>query len=66
MQLCSQNISKIITAMSFKLGQLEEDIAKIIWWKVHEIIFDAINLCKLGHRKHAISKTITARSFKLV
>ena len=31
----------------------------------NHFIFLVIALCKFGHRKHDISKTITARSFKL-
>ena len=31
MKFCNQDIQKIITAMSFKLGQLIKDIEKINW-----------------------------------
>ena len=66
MKFCNQIISK---ARSFKLGQLIEDNDQITWWKLKKksyfIFWGVITLCKFGHRKLDILKTITARSFKL-
>ena len=58
MNFCNQNISKTITARSFKLAQLIEDnlvknLKKIIF------ILLAIALCKFCHRKLEISKTVS-------
>ena len=65
MKFCNQDISKPITARSFKPGQLIEDNEWITWLKLKKVLFLVISLCKFGHRKLDISKTITARSFKL-
>ena len=67
MKYCNQDISKTITARSFKLAQLKADNERLPGENLKKIIlfFLVIALCKFGHRKHDISKTITARSFKL-
>ena len=39
LKICNHDISKSITAMSFKLGQLIEDDKEINWWKLKKIYF---------------------------
>ena len=68
MKFCNQDISKTTTARSFKLGMMIEDNEKITWlkFKISYLIFlKVFALCKFGHRKLDISKTIIFRSFKL-
>ena len=44
------DISKTITAMSFKLGQVIVDNEKIIWLKIlKKFFFLSIALCKFWH-----------------
>ena len=71
LKICNYDISKTITARSFKLRQLIEDDKKINWWKFKKkvILFFSNYLClqiwTLKICIHDISKIITARSFKL-
>ena len=74
MKFCNQDISKTIKARSFKLGQL---ITRMIsrlpgenkkkhkkkTQKKHFFLVNA--LCKFGHRKLKISKTVTDKISKL-
>ena len=69
---CNHDISKTITAMSFKLGQIIEDMMSIdslVKIKKKKLFyFRVIALCKYLALKTCnkdISKTITASSFKL-
>ena len=57
LKTCSQDISKSITASSFKLGQLIEDNELIIWCRLKKIW--ALKTC---HQD--ITKIIIASSFK--
>ena len=69
-KICNHDISKTITAMNFKLGQLTENDGKLIGENKKKsccffsnylpLQFWTLNICN-----HDISKTITARSFKL-
>ena len=62
------DISKIITAMSFKLGQVIVNNEEIIWREFKKSFFLVIALCKFLALKTCnqdISKSITASSFKL-
>ena len=67
MKFCKQDISKTLTAMSFKLDQLIEHNEYITWCKFKKsyLIFLSYSLCKFGHKKFDISNTITTLSFKL-
>ena len=70
MIVCNQDISKTITAMSLKFGQVIEDNESIIWWKfLKSYFFSVIALCKflaiMIFCNQDISKTITAMSFKV-
>ena len=67
LKTCSQDISKTITASSFKLCQLIEANELIIWWKKKCFIFSSycplqILASKTCHQD--VSKIILARSFK--
>ena len=68
MQICNHDISKTITARSFKLGQLIED-DQLVKIKKKVILFFSnylpLQIWTLKICNHEISKTITARSFKL-
>ena len=59
MTFCYQDTSKTLTARSFKLGKLIEDISRIPGENLKIIIlfFLVLALCKFGHRKLDISKT---------
>ena len=71
LKFCNQDISKTITAMSFKLGQLIEHNEKITWWKFKKSYFIFSSYCHLQiwslktcHQDTCIWKSIVAWSFK--
>ena len=72
LKICNHDVSKTITASSFKLGQLIEDDEEIILidenLKKVSLFFSnylLLQIWTLKNCNHDISKTITASSFKL-
>ena len=71
LKICIHDISKTITARSFKLNQLIEDDEEIICRKLEKKLFYfflnylPLQIWTLKICIHDISKAITARSFKL-
>ena len=47
MKICNHDISKRITARSFKLGQLIEGDEWINWWKLKKVILFFLNYLPL-------------------
>ena len=48
MKFCNQDISKTITARSFKLGQLIEDNEQITWSKFDYFFFELLSFSNFG------------------
>ena len=70
LKICNHDFSKSITARSFKLGQLIEDDDRLIGENLKKsyLLFSnylPLQIWTLKICNHDISKTITARSFKL-
>ena len=71
MQICNHDISKSITARSFKLGQLIEGDKWINWWKFKKKLlfffsnYLPLQIWAMKICNHDILKSVTARSFKL-
>ena len=71
MKICNHDISKSITARSFKLGQLIVGDEWINWWKLKKkvILFFSnylpLQIWAMKICNRDISKSITATSFKL-
>ena len=70
LKTCNHDISKSITARSFKLSQLIEDDEYINWRKLKKVVlffsnYLPLQIWTLKICNHDISKSISARSFKL-
>ena len=68
MQFCNHDISKSITAKSFKLDQLIEMMSGLLGENIKKLFFFMnylpLQIWTFKICKHDISKSVTARSFK--